>query len=496
MPQPAAAGLDRDTIVFLGVVVVLTVVRLVGQYYSVVDLDIEEAQYWDWSRHLAFGYFSKPPLIAWINWASGLACGSSAECLRAPAPLFYLGTSLLVFLTARELYGTRAGLWAGLVCALAPGVSFSARIMTTDVPLLFFWALALTAYVKLMRGGGWRWGVVLAAAFGLGMLAKYAMAYFIVGVLLAGLVNKNARLLLKRPILWLALLGGLLLLTPNVLWNAHNGFATASATAGYVHQSLSFDKPLNFLAAQFGVAGPITFGTLLVLFACFGSRHLNGDDRTMLVFAAPPLIIIMLNGVYSDSANANWAAPALISAFIVTTAVLVRARFWRTLGIGLGIGVLAQVVLLVGDTVADRLTVPFLGDEGDVYRRAMGWEELGDKVKELAASSGAASVAVDRRWEEAALNYYLRDDFPVYMWTSSMRPTNHFEKTYPLTAAAAQPILFIAHCPGTEWYDRHFDSVTDLGAFKNATGPTSARTYNAFLLSGAHKPLGILHGCP
>ncbi len=384
--QPAGAGPDRDTLVFLGVIAALTVVRLIGQHFSMVDLDVEEAQYWDWSRHLAFGYFSKPPLIAWVNAVSGLACGSSAECLRAPAALFYGGTSILVFLTTRTLYDTRAALWAGLICAFAPGVSFSARIMTTDVPLLFFWALALYAYVKLMRGGGWRWGAVLAVAFGLGLLAKYAMAYFIVGVLFAGLVSRDARQLLKRPLLWLALLAGLLMLTPNILWNADNGFATAGATADYVHKALSIEEPLDFFAAQFGVAGPITFGMLLVLLAYFGSRNLNGDDRAMLAFAVPPLLIILLNGIYSGAANANWAAPALISTFVVTSAFLVRARFWRMLGLSLGIGVVAQAVLLTGDTLADRLTIPFLGQEGDVYERVMGWEDLADNVTTLAES--------------------------------------------------------------------------------------------------------------
>lgn len=491
----ADAGFDRDTLVFLVVIVALTIVRLIGQHFSVVDLDIEEAQYWDWSQHLAFGYFSKPPLIAWINAASGLVCGSGEECIRAPAPLLYFGTSLLVFLTASTLYDTKVGLWAGMIAALAPGVSFSARIMTTDVPLLFFWALALFAYIKLMRGGGWRWGVVLAFGLGLGLLSKYAMAYFVAGMLLAGVVSKDARQLLKRPVLWLALLGGVLMLTPNILWNAQNGFATAGATADYVHEHLSLKEPLEFLAAQFGVAGPITFGTLLVLFAYFASRNMNGDDRAMLAFAVPPLIIIIVNGVYSGAANANWAAPALISTFIVTTAVLVRAAFWRTLSVSLAIGIFVQVVLLASDTVADRLTLPLLGKSADIYERVMGWEDLGDEVKALAVSAGAASVAVDRRWEESALNYYLRDDFPVYLWTESARPTNHFEKAYPLTAAAAQPILFITQCPETDRYAGIYGAVTDLGSLAVETGPTSSRAYRAFLFSDAHSPLQPLPNC-
>src|SRR5437870_5283804 len=44
----------------------LTVVRLIGLKFSLVDLFFDESQYWAWSRELAFGYFSKPPLLAWI----------------------------------------------------------------------------------------------------------------------------------------------------------------------------------------------------------------------------------------------------------------------------------------------------------------------------------------------------------------------------------------------------------------------------------------------
>src|SRR5260221_12145047 len=36
----------------------------------------DETYYWDWSRHLAFGYYDHPPVIAWLiaagNWLAGL----------------------------------------------------------------------------------------------------------------------------------------------------------------------------------------------------------------------------------------------------------------------------------------------------------------------------------------------------------------------------------------------------------------------------------------
>src|SRR4051812_4396840 len=92
----------------LAILVVLTIVRVIGLHTSVVDLFFDEAQYWAWSRDLAFGYFPKPPLLAWIIAASDTVCGSGEACVRITSPLFYFGTSLVVYAIARELYDREA----------------------------------------------------------------------------------------------------------------------------------------------------------------------------------------------------------------------------------------------------------------------------------------------------------------------------------------------------------------------------------------------------
>src|SRR5437868_6982633 len=89
-----------------------------------------------------------------------------------------------------------AALRGALTIAPLPGVVFSSRIISTDVPMLFWWALALLAYVKLLRAADWRWAFVLGLAIGFGMLAKYAMAYFLAGMVLAALFDRGARDLL------------------------------------------------------------------------------------------------------------------------------------------------------------------------------------------------------------------------------------------------------------------------------------------------------------
>ena len=58
---------DRDYWPWLlAILGALLVIRLFVLYFAKTDLFFDEAQYWWWSRDLAFGYFSKPPLIAWL----------------------------------------------------------------------------------------------------------------------------------------------------------------------------------------------------------------------------------------------------------------------------------------------------------------------------------------------------------------------------------------------------------------------------------------------
>src|SRR5262245_52269710 len=196
--NPSATFRSRSFWAAALIVFVLTIVRLVGLHFSTVDLFFDESQYWSWSRELALGYFSKPPLLAWLIAAAEHICGSSEACIRSPAPLMGLATSLLAYATGRVLYDERTGFWAAMLAAFGTGSVFSARIVSTDVPLLLFWALALFAYVRLLQKADWRWALVLGLAIGAGLLAKYAMVYFLPGLVLAAALEKRARGLLGR----------------------------------------------------------------------------------------------------------------------------------------------------------------------------------------------------------------------------------------------------------------------------------------------------------
>ena len=475
----------------------LTLLRLIGLKFSVVDLFYDEAQYWAWSREPAFGYFSKPPFLAWTIALAEHVCGSSEACVRAPAPIFYFGTSLLVYAVALQLYGAQVAFWSALSAALATGCVFSARIISTDVPLLFFWALALLAYVKLLSGADRRWGLILGGALGLGLMAKYAMIYFLLGMALTAYLDGGARALLRERTLWFALAIAALLIMPNIFWNLEHGLSTFRHTGDNIQGSgLAFSpaKGFEFIAAQFFVFGPVTCTVLLLALARIAAPEITRADRLMLAFAIPPLALVTAVA-FITRALANWAAPAFISAVIVAVAILIRRGAWNWLAASLGIGLVTQAALLVGDATATRLKVPWLAN-GDVYHRTLGWRALGERAGELARRSGARTIASDARDDEASLLYYWRDQpEKVLAWPQGAVPDHQFDLTRALTDAAPLPILFVSHCGNSNRLARQFAKVEPLGTFDAPTGPTSARTYFAFKLDGRRSPLQPLGGC-
>jgi 4-amino-4-deoxy-L-arabinose transferase-like glycosyltransferase len=245
---------------FLVLALLIAAGRLVALAFNATDLYMDEAQYWAWSQELALGYFSKPPLIAWIIRGATDLCGDGEACVRLPSIALHLATTVFVYLIGWRLYSAAAGFWAGLTYALLPAVSLSSGIISTDVPLLAAWGLALFAFAGLVRNPDWPSALLLALALGLGLNAKYAMGYFIACAAVYFVLAPESRARLRDPHLWLALGGGLALIVPNLLWNLDNGFVTFAHTAENANwRGVPFHpgKALEFLLAQFGVFGPI-----------------------------------------------------------------------------------------------------------------------------------------------------------------------------------------------------------------------------------------------
>lgn len=479
---------------FLGALLLLTAFRVVSLAFNGTDLHTDEAQYWAWSQELAFGYYSKPPLLAWLIAGATSVCGDSEYCVRLPASLVHAATSVLVYLTAAALYDRRVAFWAGLSFATLPGVSMSAFVISTDVPLLFFWALALLAFVRLVQGGsGGVWSIVLGVALGLGLNSKYAMAYFFLSIAAAWVFVPQVRVGFKWWHGVIALAIAVALIIPNMQWNAAHQFATLthlSENARWKGPAIKPHKALGFLGTQFGVFGPILFGVLLVaIYRLFRQRErLIEADRLMLAFALPVLAVVTLQALISH-AYSNWAATAYVSAAIGVVAVMLREDAYAWLKGSLAIG----LAIVVGGALAFAAAGHYALPNGyDPMARMLGKREQAAAVQDQIDAAKAAGVPFravisDHRSLTTSFLYYGRDfGVPLLAWREG-KPRNHFELMRPYTGGN-EPVLLVSFFDKPEKVTSKFASVTLIAQGTVPAGNYFTRNLSFFRLEGYKGP--------
>ncbi len=481
----------------------LALVRVAGLMVSPIELYPEEAQYWLWSRHLAFGYFSKPPMVAWAI-AATTALGDGEGFVRLAAPLAHAAAALALARAGRRLYDGWTGFWGAMLYSLAPGVQLSAAVIATDSLVMACSAFAVWGYAGWLTSESARarlgFAAGLGVALGLGGLAKYAILYIALGLLLHSALARPVRWR-WRPIEIAATAGlALLVLAPNLLWNAAHGFQTLSHTAHdaelngaaagpAIHARARFHlldsrtEP-GFLISQLGVFGPVPFGVLLVGGAIALRRKEPAADGALGALAAPALVLILLESVLAR-ANANWAAVAYVPAALLVAAWLVRwrARLW--LGLATATGLATLMVFLAAGTsqaLADRLGF------ANSFKRARGWEAVDHLVTAEARALGPdrlSAITVDDRFTFNALAFYGRRDWPVRAppltaWVRESRPGNEAETTSPLKAGARVLFVDIGGAYRAEAM-RDFTSVRPLGAWRVWTDPRHFREVEMFL---------------
>jgi 4-amino-4-deoxy-L-arabinose transferase-like glycosyltransferase len=434
----------------------LTLARLIALFRTPLQLYPDEAQYWLWSRTLDFGYYSKPPVIAWSIWLT-TRMGDAESWVRLSAPLYQAGATVMVFLIGRRLYSPAAGLLAAALYGLMPGVQLSALVAATDAPLLFFLGLSVLAYVELLAAGAaagsparrlWL-AAGLGAALGVAFLSKYAAVYLVIGLVLHALVSRDARRAWSPARLGVMGLALAAALAPNLAWNAAHGFATfqhTASNAAWGGRQLFNPGELGwFVLTQFGVFGPIPFGVLIAgLGLAAARRRLSGPDLTLACFTLPPLVIVMAQAFVSR-ANANWSGAGYLTGAVLVAAWLMRwrARAWIWAALG-SQAVLAAVflVLVISPHLADRAGL------GNAFKRARGWSETTDMVLTRAAGEpGLTAIAVNNRFLFYALAYYGRNDVrpPLTAWLLMDGPRNQAETTAPLTPELGRRVLAVSY---------------------------------------------------
>ena len=426
----------------IAIIAGLLAMRLLLVIISPLELYADEAQYWRWGQSLEWGYYSKPPMIAWMIHASTALFGDSESAIRIFAPIFHAISATLLFLLARRMFDSWAGLITILTYLFMPGIVLSSGVISTDGVLFPFWCAALYLFWRLRENDlGWIGVVTLGIAIGAGFLSKYAMLYFAIGISLSSLLDRDTRAAVLSQKGIVALLVAAAVFSPHLLWNAANDFQTVSHTVDNANlggQLFNLENLPKFLGDQMGVFGPVSFVALVAgLIFLRPSRELAdlGDvghaQRTKEVwlacFIVPVLLIIAFQAVLSR-AHANWAATAYPAPSVWIGGFLLRARGWRfAFWAGLAfqgvVGVLATVLAL-----GPPSWTAALGRDNDL-KRVRGWQDLSAQLALEVERLQPSAILVDEREVWHGLDYYLKDDLdpPLIMWRFNPGPKSFSE---------------------------------------------------------------------
>lgn len=291
----------------------------------------DEIQYYHWSLSPDFGYYSKPPMVAWFIGLSTGIFGDSSFGIKISGTIAWTTTAIVLFIIGKTVWNTRAGVATSLLFITSPLAGAYSLYTTTDASLLLFWSLSLWLFILAQRDQKtWQWA--LAGVFtGLGLLSKYTMillpfAYFIYLLLSP---TRRVQFITFKP--WLAGIIALGIFSSNVIWNIQNEFISIQHTSEISQLSgslFNFENLALFLITQIFI-----FGILSSIFLFIKSKTViqaAKQDKTLLLIALSGLSILGVISLQALLARAfgNWAAPVLIAASLLAGFALQNKNRW------------------------------------------------------------------------------------------------------------------------------------------------------------------------
>jgi hypothetical protein len=469
----------------------LLVARLVYIAGKSIELCEDEAYQWLWSKHLALSYYSKPPLIAYVQFLGTHLWGDNAFGVRFFSPVIsaIIGFAMLRFF-AREV-NARAGFFLLLIMTATPLTALGSVLMTVDPLSVLFWTAAMLAGWRASQENGttlqWLW---VGLWMGLGFLSKYTELFQWLCWAVFFVLWKPARKHLRRPGPHLALLVNLVCTVPVLIWNQQNGWITAKHVAEDAGMNEVWTPTLKYLVefvgSEFALLNPIFFvATVWAAIAMW--RRGRHNPRLLYFFSmGAPLFLAYLLHSLRGRILPNWIAPSVVPLFALMVIYWdaqwrlgpARLRGWLAAGLAFG---LAAVLIGHNTDVTQRLTGRYLPLKLDPLHRVRVWSNvarnIGEERQELLTEGKPVFIITTHYGLAGLTSFYLPEararvsDTPLVYFMSSPRPHNQFYFWPGYTERKGENAILVQELdrddltprPAPPQVRAEFESVTDLG---------------------------------
>lgn len=448
----------------------------------------DELQVLDDARHLAWGYVPYPPLVPFLAHLELALFGTSLVGFRVVAALAQCAVMVLAGLIAGELGGSRvAQVGAALATACMPfGLLMSSMLMYGGPDLL--WGVAAAWLVlRLANGADLRHWLLLGAVFGLGLMTRYTIVLWAIG-LAAGVLAGPLRQQLRTRWPWLGVGVAFMLFLPNLAWQVQHDFIYLDFVAHIHARDIGQGRTSMFLPEQlYANASVFTAPIWLagLAFAAF-SRSMR-PYRVLAWMYLVPLALFALSrgrGYYMAPGY-----PMLLAAGCVALerwgwhlpplrAWLMRGTVALLVALGLCLGALGTLPVAPVNTPVWR----FSRGLHDTFAEQIGWPELADRVAAI-----YRALPEDERARTAILanNYGEAGALALYGQALGLPPVISRTNTSWYRGYGNPPPLVIIELGNTaEDESGSVARCTSYGLFRNRQGvdnEESASGYEIFV---------------
>ncbi len=423
-------------LIILGIDIAFLLFRLYDALYGSTSLNSEEAQYWLWSKHPAWSYYSKPPLIAWTNYLSTKVFGDTIIGIRINAILIGFILPLIHYALAKRLFNSRkTAFWSSLVLFVLPHYHYITKIFTTDTLVLLFWSLNMLLCVNAVQKDKLKYWIFSGIALGLGIISKYTMLLWVPVFLLISFMQKKN--LLKIRGFYLSLLIAFLICSPVLFWNILQEFVGAKHILGLMgvynahgnwHRSIG--RIFEFLGGQLLCISPFFLPAFYTICKKWKNKELSHHYGAVHFLLVPLLFVWLFFLILSIQKNeVNWTFFAFTSLPILLGYSLVR--FFNIKHRLLYIGITGILVFMVQEEprIFDNLGLTKLyPPQIDMYSRQAGWDELGENVTGVLKGTDSDRIFIfsDSYHISSVLSFYVKGNPQTYCVNTGRR-MNQFD---------------------------------------------------------------------
>ena len=288
--------------------------------FTALNLGIhyDEAYYWLYSQHPAFGYFDHPPMISWlIHVGYGLFPGIVG--LRILIILLSTASAAIIWQLVKP-YGKNPVLFWTLMYSILLIHPYSI-IATPDAPLIFFSVLFLYAYRRFLikqNGGNI---LFLALTTALMFYSKYH------AILMLGFTILSNIKLLKKKAFWVVAGLFILFMLPHFSWQYQHHFDSFQYQLLDSHRTpYSPMVTISYIINQLLVTGP-WLGWLFLYFL-YTAKPTDQWEKAVQWTAGGTFLFFLLT-TFSGDYEPHWTLIAMYPMLIIVYRKAINEQKWQ-----------------------------------------------------------------------------------------------------------------------------------------------------------------------